>query len=814
MENLVQKQKFKDFISIFVTDWDFMSGKCIVRLKIKKDIAAAMLVLLCLLTCFWSCDKAGDDDVVRANVLLYWPTDESDPAYEKWTKLIKKELRQQGIRGEVITHYSQTTQRYEKTERPLMNDLILDLRSQGRMPDIIISYGDANCWLLTTLTSKIAASIPVVCFGLNSDIFLPYQYDLLDNFHDGGRTDIVKIKKEFYLRENLELADSITPAITRKIRTYDFHSLCPHRFITMLDAKAFWSDTILYNELVDQMEKLETEFPERFFSNLVPKADEGTLNVLAQKHRKIIFSCRSVVNPKWNIDEKYNQIATPWAFYPQKSPNYFIQTKHDFKSWNMVDGPSFMPYFTMTAEDFLTNKICIGGYFPTAESQIRDAVSTARRVLDGENSEQIGVLSHKPEYSLNWDVLRPYGLNVNLVPDFVNVHNATLSDRNPRLYSVLVWSFWIIFISILIWSAFIITYFVRKARKNAVRLMDYATETISNNRTLEQMMEIADFRIWEQLTDKPDSNLVSRLTTTSYFREKLLDFLNITVPGNYSIQLHGAIDGGQAHWHELRMTVSTDEKGHTIRRGVNINIDSQKELQAMAAETNRIINMTRTREGFIAMMNHEMRTPLNSVVGYTQLLSMMDAPLDEAELHEYASAITLNSFYLFNTVSNIITATHISKSLIRPEIEKVNIPDMMKADQTGCFNINSADRIVVKEGPSDLEASADRKMLHSIINNLIMNALSFSEETEKVYVEWRSCNDGKHAAEILVEDRGKGIDPQYCDLIFERFFKIDSFTPGCGLGLYICKSFVEMMGGQISFDSEMGKGSVFKILLP
>ena len=50
--------------------------------------------------------------------------------------------------------------------------------------------------------------------------------------------------------------------------------------------------------------------------------------------------------------------------------------------------------------------------------------------------------------------------------------------------------------------------------------------------------------------------------------------------------------------------------------------------------------------------------------------------------------------------------------------------------------------------------------------------------------------------------------------IFERFFKIDSFTPGCGLGLYICKSFVEMMGGQISFDSEMGKGSVFKRLLP
>ena len=65
-----------------------------------------------------------------------------------------------------------------------------------------------------------------------------------------------------------------------------------------------------------------------------------------------------------------------------------------------------------------------------------------------------------------------------------------------------------------------------------------------------------------------------------------------------------------------------------------------------------------------------------------------------------------------------------------------------------------------------------------------------------------------------MSDEGIGIAPEYHELIFDRFFKVDSFAPGCGLGLNICKTFVELMGGQISVESKVGEGSVFKIKLP
>ena len=78
---------------------------------------------------------------------------------------------------------------------------------------------------------------------------------------------------------------------------------------------------------------------------------------------------------------------------------------------------------------------------------------------------------------------------------------------------------------------------------------------------------------------------------------------------------------------------------------------------------------------------------------------------------------------------------------------------------------------------------------------------------------WDRSREEGWSAEIRVKDMGAGIDPKYQELIFERFFKVDSFTPGCGLGLYICKTFVELMGGRISVESKIGAGSVFIIKL-
>lgn len=772
---------------------------------------AIIFIVFCLLSAI-SCGRRGNCDALDANVLLYWPTDESDPVYEQWTKIVVKELRRQGIRGDVQVHFAHMTERYESVERPSFNELILRLRAEGRMPDLILSYGDANRWLLVTNSHPLVSTIPAVCYGLHIDEYLPYQYDLLEQRYDGGRwNDMVDIHDRIHVRENLEFADSIAPAVIRHIRKPEYYFLTENRFITMLDVQNLWMDQIKYNDFIRQMDEMD---PGLFYSNLVPKASEEALKRYAVNDGKIVFTCRSVMSPKWNVSLKYNQIATTWAFYPQKSPNMFIQSKHDNKALALVDGPSFMPYFTMVAEDFLVNDKCIGGYFPTVEDQVRDAVGAGVRLLRGESAEDIGPLEHRPLYNVNWNVLRHFGFAVNDVPAGVNLQNVTLKDRNPVMHRTLVWTLCIWICAMLIWSATVIFIYSRRAIANAARMRRYATETIRNNEIMEQTMGVADFRTWEEIGDSHER--LGRISSTPFFMGKLTEFISITTPGKYSLQIHCSIDGNPSHWYEIRMTVGTNSGSQTERKGVIVNIDTQKELEAKAAETNRIINSVKTREGFIASMNHEIRTPLNSIVGYAQLLSMPGMPIEPEELEEYASAIDTNAFELQNTINNILITTRIGKSLIVAHNVEERLAPMFVLKEGSHFSeiMRLARRSIhLESGPEDIVAKYDPKLLSTVIENLIVNAVKFSDESTAITLGWDRSREEGWSAEIRVKDMGAGIDPKYQELIFERFFKVDSFTPGCGLGLYICKTFVELMGGRISVESKIGAGSVFIIKL-
>ena len=163
------------------------------------------------------CACRPEAEKIEANVLLYWPTDESDPSYRKWTSLAREELARQGIIGDVQVHFAHITERYESLERHMLNELILKLRAEGRMPDLILSYGNANRWLLITDTNPVTASIPVICFGIRSEEFLPYQYELLKINYEGGRwNDMVNIMDRVNLEPNLMFANELSSRIIEK----------------------------------------------------------------------------------------------------------------------------------------------------------------------------------------------------------------------------------------------------------------------------------------------------------------------------------------------------------------------------------------------------------------------------------------------------------------------------------------------------------------------------------------------------------------------------------------------------------------------
>ena len=143
------------------------------RLALFLRMSSLLLILCFAILCASSCARDRKVEKRTANVLLYWPTDESDPVFQTWTEIAKEELSRQGISGEVTVHFGHVTERYESVERPAFNELIMTLASQGRKPDLVLAYGDCVHWLLQTNTNSLVCSIPTVCYGLQNDRILP-----------------------------------------------------------------------------------------------------------------------------------------------------------------------------------------------------------------------------------------------------------------------------------------------------------------------------------------------------------------------------------------------------------------------------------------------------------------------------------------------------------------------------------------------------------------------------------------------------------------------------------------------------------------
>ena len=773
---------------------------------------ASMLFLVCSVIFAASCTGGSGNGTIEADVLLYWPTNADDPVYEQWSRKARKELRRQGIRGDVQVFFADYQDKSDPRQREEFISNIGNLERRGCMPDLILSYGDVCGWILSTIGETPVSEIPLVCYGLRHNERLTFQETLLKEHYSGGRTSMVKITDGIHLKENLNFADSIITNIFDEFALPEYYILTPNRLVTLLDVKAYWEDRILYNELSSQMELLDSA---RFFNNLDGKTKEGQLRMMANHKDKMVFSCRSILAPTWNVNLNMNHVPTAWVFYPQKSPNFFIQSKHDRISRELVDGPSFMPYFTMVPEDFLMNEKCIGGYFCTFEDQIRDAVEAGVRLLKGESPDRAEVLRHKAGCNINWDVVRPYHLDYGTIPDFINVYNAGLKDRRPEFYAIVRALLWFIAFIIIFLSTLIIINLSGKAKRNAAQMRRYANYALINHRVLRQVMDIIDFRTWEDNSTGIKS--LSRIQASDFFMGKLREFTAIDREGRHSMEVFCSIDGKMPHWYEIRMTVTPGVGDYVGRRGLVLKIDDEKQLEAKEAQTNRIVNSLRAREGFIAAMNHEIRTPLNSISGYTQILSMSGTDLSDSELAEYAGAIDQNVFLLRHNVTNILTVNRIMSIPITPRIGIVTFDTMLDIYQRHAnldITAGIRRRIVLDGSARTIIVKADAMLLAEVLRNLIVNAARYSDESSEIVLSWRPVREEGFSGEICVSDSGIGIPQQYHELIFERFFKVNSFASGCGLGLYICKTFVELMGGKISVESTEGKGSVFKIKLP
>ncbi|MFP4470853.1 MAG: PAS domain S-box protein [Bacteroidales bacterium] len=232
-----------------------------------------------------------------------------------------------------------------------------------------------------------------------------------------------------------------------------------------------------------------------------------------------------------------------------------------------------------------------------------------------------------------------------------------------------------------------------------------------------------------------------------------------------------------------------------------------KKAKEKAEESDRLKSV------FLANMSHELRTPLNAVIGFSNLQKTTD---NLEELHDYAESIHISGNHLLNLIEDLFDISIIESGNVDLVKSLVDVDDMLKE----LYDQMEAERLVMKKSRITLKvARAERQVsiklftdpvrLKRIFINLIKNALKFTS-TGTVEFGFRSVSGGM---EFFVKDTGIGIEKEKQQLIFERFTQADqSHTrtfQGAGLGLFLTRKLVELLGGTISVKSEPGQGAEF-----
>jgi signal transduction histidine kinase len=222
------------------------------------------------------------------------------------------------------------------------------------------------------------------------------------------------------------------------------------------------------------------------------------------------------------------------------------------------------------------------------------------------------------------------------------------------------------------------------------------------------------------------------------------------------------------------------------------------------------------KDKFFSIVAHDLRNPVNSVQNISDALANDYDEINDSDKAELAGILQKSANKLTDLISNLFTWSTFQQGIISYSPTNFNVTKSLN-ENIEILKRSAADKHVVLNhaANSDLDIFADKKMVDSIIVNLITNAIKFSSPDSIVTI---SAREKDSLAEILIEDSGTGIPED----IQASLFKIDETKSlpgtdgekGTGLGLLICKEFVEINNGNIWFESEVGVGSKFFVSFP
>lgn len=296
-----------------------------------------------------------------------------------------------------------------------------------------------------------------------------------------------------------------------------------------------------------------------------------------------------------------------------------------------------------------------------------------------------------------------------------------------------------------------------------------------------------------------------------------LDIPDITIANNYEIRvlqnnLHNMANNLKVLYETMESQV--DERTKELRRANHALHIHQESLHQINEE---LTKASEVKSEFIALMSHELQTPLTSIIAYSEILMQQGA--DVPETSEYLFDIYQSAHHLLDLITDLLDFSKLEKN-------KLNLhPTFFEFSEITTILVNIFRPLIQNNNlqfsinvPSDLPViEADKNKIKQALMNLLSNAIKFTPSGGSIHLQVLYDKDNEEI-QVSISDTGRGIDANKLNQVFEKFFQVDSGSNrefgGLGLGLAVAKQMIELHSGTIWVESVLGQGSTFHFKLP
>jgi signal transduction histidine kinase len=332
-------------------------------------------------------------------------------------------------------------------------------------------------------------------------------------------------------------------------------------------------------------------------------------------------------------------------------------------------------------------------------------------------------------------------------------------------------------------------------------------------------------QIFDELQDLTLKDLMRQLNIalakSLSVNDKLVGLLVLREKASGEVYSEGDIKVIEIITPEIAVAIQNSQSVDKIKRfNITLREEVDRATRQLRVANAKLEELDKLKDDFVSVASHELRTPMTAIRSYAWMaLNKSDVPLSE-KMKKYLSRTLISTERLINLVNEMLNISRIESGRVEVRPEAFNIIDLAK---------DVFDEVSVKAGEKKINLKlhdevaqpkvfADKDKVHQVLLNLVGNSLKFTPENGVIDVDFASNNA---VVGVAVKDNGAGIAKDDLAKLFKKFGRLDNSyvtagtTGGTGLGLYVCKSLVQIMGGEIWVDSKgVNQGSTFYFTLP